>query len=83
MQWEHPTLMMAFTNKLNKIFFFFAPTLYLQDSKLVALCPQAIVYCYLEFKLRYLKNLKLFSIKVKEFFEPMVFGKNRSLSNAW
>ena len=29
-------------------------------------------YCYLEFKLRYLKNLKLFSIRVKELFEPIV-----------
>ena len=55
--------------------------------------------CYLEFKLRYLKNLKLFSIRVKELFEPIVlrkkkatgfcsffitfFLRNRSLSNAW
>ena len=30
-----------------------------------AFSPQAIVYCYLEFKLSYLKNLKLFSITVK------------------
>ena len=34
-----------------------------------------IVYCYLEFKLRYLKNLKLFSIRVKELFEPIVLWK--------
>ena len=27
-------------------------------------------YCYLEFKLSYLKNLKLFSIRVKELSEP-------------
>ena len=55
------------------------------------------MYCYLEFKLRYLKNLKLFSIRVKELFEPIVlrkkgdgffalfksiFLRNRSLSNA-
>ena len=54
------------------------------------------MYCYLEFKLRYLKNLKLFSIRVKESFEPIVlqkrrrdfalfitfFLRNRSLSNA-
>ena len=33
-----------------------------------AFCPQAIVYSYLEFKLRYLKNLKLFSITVNELF---------------
>ena len=54
-----------------------------------------LVYCYLEFKLRYLKNLKLFSIK--DLFEPIVlrkrrrrvfalfksiFLRNRSLSNA-
>ena len=37
------------------------------------------MYCYLEFKLRYLKNLKLFSIRVKQLFEPIVSyfeGKN-------
>ena len=33
------------------------------------------MYCYLEFKLRYLKNLKLFSIRVKEFFEPLILQK--------
>ena len=31
--------------------------------------------CYLEFKLRYLKNLKLFCIRVKELFEPIVLRK--------
>ena len=31
-----------------------------------------LVYCYLEFKLRYLKNLKLISIRVKELFDPTV-----------
>ena len=56
------------------------------------------MYCYLEFKLRYLKNLRLFSIRVKELFELIVlrrkkrrrvfarfksiFLRNRSLSNA-
>ena len=54
------------------------------------------VYCYLELKLRYLKNLKLFSITVKELFKPIAkkkrrrvfalfitfFLRNRSLSNA-
>ena len=29
------------------------------------------MYCYLEFKLRYLKNLTLFSIRVKELSEPI------------
>ena len=41
-------------------------------SQLDAFSPWAIVYCYLEFKLRYLKNLKLFSIRVKELSEPIV-----------
>ena len=27
------------------------------------------MYCYLEFKLRHLENLKLFSMRVKELFE--------------
>ena len=30
------------------------------------------MYCYLEFKLCYLKILKLISIRVKELFEPIV-----------
>ena len=56
----------------------------------------AIVYCYLEFKLCYLKNLKLFSIRVKNYlsrksWETKATGfnsfksiilRNRSLSNA-
>ena len=56
-----------------------------------------LVYCYHEFKLRYLKNQKLFSTTVKALFEPTVlrkkrrrifalfksiFLRNRSLSNA-
>ena len=55
------------------------------------------MYCYHEFKLCYLKNQKLFSIRVKELSEPIVlrkevdwffalfesiFLRNRSLSNA-
>ena len=35
------------------------------------------MYCYLEFKLSYLKNLKLFSIRVKELSEPNSFVKKR------
>ena len=37
-----------------------------------------MVYCYREFKLRYLKNLKLFSIRVKELFEPIVLRKKKA-----
>ena len=33
------------------------------------------MYCYPEFKLRYLKNLKLFPIRVKELFEPIVLQR--------
>ena len=47
----------------------------MKGSQLGAFCPQAIVYCYLEFKLHYLKNLKLFSIRVKELFEPIVLQR--------
>ena len=32
----------------------------------------AHLYCYPEFKLSYLKNLKLFSIRIKEMLEPIV-----------
>ena len=42
----------------------------IKGSQLGAFCSQTIVYGYPEFKLRYLKNLKLFSIRVKELFEP-------------
>ena len=45
----------------------------IKGSKLDAFSSYAIVYCYLEFKLSYLKNLKLFSIRVKELFKPIVF----------
>ena len=34
-----------------------------------------LVYCYIEFKLRYLKNLKSFSKRIKELFEPIVLRK--------
>ena len=33
------------------------------------------MYCYHEFKLLYLKNHELFSITVKELFEPIVLRK--------
>ena len=46
-----------------------------KGSQLGTFCPQAIVYCYLEFKLCYLRNLKLFSIRVKELFELTVLWK--------
>ena len=36
------------------------------------------MYCYLKFKFRYLKNLKMFSIRVKELFEPVVLKKKKS-----
>ena len=48
-----------------------------EGSQLDIFCPKAIVYCYLDFKLRYLKNLKLFSIRVKELSEPMVLWKRQ------
>ena len=48
------------------------------------------MHYFFEFKLCYLKNLKLFSITIKESFEPIVlrkrfrsiFLRNRSLNNA-
>ena len=42
------------------------------DNCMLLKSPLAIVYCYIEFKLRYLKNLKLSSIRVKELSEPIV-----------
>ena len=46
-----------------------------KSSQLGAFYPEVIVYCYLEFKLRYLKNLNFFSIRVKELFEPIVLRR--------
>ena len=50
-----------------------------KGSQLGAFCLKAIVYCYLGFKLRYLKNLKLFSLKKKKrkVFEPIVCEKKK------
>ena len=48
----------------------------LNESQLDVFCPQAIiVHCYLKFKLRNLKNLKPFSIRVKELFDTIVLPK--------
>ena len=33
------------------------------------------MYCYTEFKIRYLINLKLFSVGIKELIEPTVLWK--------
>ena len=55
-----------------------------KGSQLGTFCPykQAIVYCYLDFKLHYLKNLKLFSIRVTESFESIVLQKtNKQKTN--
>ena len=38
-----------------------------------------VMYCYHEFNLRYLKNLKLFSIRMKELFEPIVLRKKADM----
>ena len=38
------------------------------------------MYWYLELKLSYLKNLKLFSIRVKELFEPIVLWRKGDAS---
>ena len=46
-----------------------------KGSQLGAFYTWVIVYCYVESKLRYLKHLKLFSIRVKELFEPIVLQK--------
>ena len=40
------------------------------------------MYCYLEFKFRYLKNLKIFSIRVEEFFEPIDLRKKKKKKKA-
>ena len=48
---------------------------YLRGHNWVHFAHRLLVYCYLEFKLRYLINLKLFLIRVKELFEPIVLRK--------
>ena len=56
----------------NEICITGCPLKLLKASQLDAFSPYVIVYCYLEFKLSYLQNLKLFSIRVKELSEPIV-----------
>ena len=65
------TFLFLWTERYN----FHAKKNLLKGSQLDAFSPQAIVYCYLEFKLRCLKNLKLFSIRVKELSEPIVLWR--------
>ena len=50
---------------------------WIKGWQLDALSPLTIVYCYLEFKLSYLKNLKLFSIGVKDLIWACSFVKKR------
>ena len=85
-------------NKLRKALLSRQLTTYLRGHNWVHFAHRLIVFYYLEFKLPYLKNLKLFSIRVKELFESIVlrkknrrrvcalfksiFLRNRSLSNA-
>ena len=40
------------------------------------------MYCYTEFKLRYLNNLKLFSAGIKEWIEPIVLWKKKKKKKA-
>ena len=40
-------------------------------------CLRATVYCYLEFKLRYLKNLKLFTIGIKNYLSLQFCAKKK------
>ena len=47
----------------------------LKGHNWVHFAHRLLVYCYLEFRFHYLKNLKLFSIRVKELFEPIVLQK--------
>ena len=39
------------------------------------------MYCYLKFKLRYLENLKLFSIRVKDYLSLYFYEKNNINDN--
>ena len=50
-----------------------------KGSQLGAFFPYAIVHCYHEFKFCYLKNLKLFSVRVQELFELIVLRKKKAI----
>ena len=50
---------------------------FLKGSQLGTFCPWAIVYCYIEFNLCSLNNLKLFSLGIKELFEPIVLRNKK------
>ena len=59
----------------GKAFLASAVDIFKGSRQLDAFYPLAIVYCYLEFKLRYLKNLKSFSIIGNELSEPIVLWR--------
>ena len=76
---------------------YFAYWNFFKGSQVDAFSPKPIVCFYLEFKLSYLKNLKLFTIRVEKLCEPIVLWRkgdgvlslfisiflgNRSLSDA-
>ena len=69
-------------NSQATFFFLFPPFFFIQcrlgiakRSQLCFFFPYATVYCYLEFKLRYLEKPKLFTIIVKKTFKPIALWK--------
>ena len=70
--WFDPLFCRTFASR-HKCF----STLAIKGSQLGAFFPYTIVSCYLEFKLCYLKNLILFSIRIKELFDPTVLRKKK------
>ena len=73
----HKTFFGILPFRLQKISgpYFFSMKIMVKGSQLDKFCPKAIVYWYLEFKLSYLKSLKLFSVRVKELSEPTVLWR--------
>ena len=47
----------------------------LSPGQIAVMRKWSIVYFYHEFKLRHLKNQKLFSIRVNELFEPIILRR--------
>ena len=52
-------------------------TLTVQGVTTDEFCPYIKVYCYLELKHCYLKNMNLLSIRVKELFEPIIVWQRK------
>ena len=70
-----PATLQNFTSFILKVF--------LKASQLKSFCHRPYCTVTLKFKLHYLKNLRLFSIRLKEFSEPILFLNRKIRKENW